>query len=96
VYGIEGNRQVLIDEVGTERVVGENSSNLRGRHEDYLRTVPGEPAIGLCLVAQVELCTTSGQDRAIFVGKTANDCIPNHSTMAGHKDTFSSERKRSL
>ena len=52
---IRRNCQIVVEEFGAQRVVGDDATYFRCRQKHHLRTADGEPAVDRGLIAQIGL-----------------------------------------
>ena len=55
------NRQIVVEEFGAQRVVGDDAADLGGGQKHHLRTLGGEPLVDRGLIAQIGLAAARGQ-----------------------------------
>ena len=66
------DRDVVVDELGAQRVVGDDAADLRRRQEYHLRLARREPVEHRSLTAQIELAARSGQQVDILTREPAH------------------------
>ena len=85
------DRQVVIEEFGRPRVVGENAADGRRRHEHGLRLSGFHPLLNLSLTAQIDLVAAGCQNLAILARKTPHQRRSHKPAMARDEDPLSLE-----
>ena len=96
MYGIGGDRQIVVDEVGAKNVVREDPAHFCSRHEHDLRSLLRHPTVCLRLIAQIEFAAISGQDFAVFTGEAPDKRTADHPAMTGNEDALPNEGKRNF
>jgi len=88
------NRDVVVDELGAQRVVGDDAADLGGGEEDHLRAHAREPVEHGRLVAEIDLAAVHGDEPDLFPREPAHQRGSDHAAMAGDVDALALQLKR--
>ena len=56
---VRRNRQIVVEEFGAQRVVGDDAADFRRRQKHHLRALGGEPFVDRGLIAQIGLAAVA-------------------------------------
>ena len=91
---IRRNREIVIEEFGAQRVVGDDAADLGRGQKHHLRALGGEPAVDCGLIAQIGLATGCRQQFDVFRSQPAHQCSADHAAMPGDVDRLALQLKR--
>ena len=81
------DHQVLVDEVGAQRVVGVDAADDGGRNENEVGFLPGQKGMRRGLIEQVQRGTVTGQDVSVAgLFQPAHQRGADHAAMTGDVD----------
>ena len=63
---VRRDHQIVVEEFGAQRVVGDDAADLGRRQKHHLRTLGGEPAVDRGLIAQIGLAARRRQQLDVF------------------------------
>ncbi len=87
--------EIVVQKVGRESIVGQDSSDPRRGHEHGLGPVCRHPGSNRPLVAQIQMRAVDGQDFARLRGQAAHDRAADHAAMARYINPFAGKRVQS-
>ena len=91
---VRSDRQIVVEEFGAQRVVGDDAADLGGREKHRLRTPGGEPSVHRGLIAQVELAPSSRDELDTLLRKPAYERRSDHAAMPGDENRLALQLKR--
>ncbi len=91
---IRRNHQIVVEEFGAQRVVGDDAADLGGREKHHLRALGGEPAVDRGLIAQIGFAAARRQQFDIFRRQPAYQRRADHAAVAGDVDRLALQLKR--
>ena len=91
---IRRDRQIVVEEFGAQRVVGDDAADLGRRQKHHLRAFGGEPLVDRGLIAQIDLAARRCQQFDILPRQPAHQRRPDHAAMAGDEDRLAFQLKR--
>ena len=88
------DREIVVEEFGAQRVVGDDAADLGRRQEDRLRAFGGKPSVHRGLIAQIDLAARRRQQFDVFLRQPAHQRGADHAAMAGDEDRLAFQLKR--
>ena len=93
VDDVRGNRDVVVDELGAQPVVGDDTADLCRGEKDHLRPHLREPVEHGGLVAQIDLAAIGRDETHVLRREPARERAADHAAMAGDIDAFALQLK---
>ena len=91
---VRRDREVVVEELRAQRVVGDDAADLGGREKHHLRPLAREPIEHRGLVAEIELASISREQFDILAGQPPHQRAADHAAMAGDEDRLAFQLKR--
>ena len=88
------DQQVLVDELGAQGVISDDTADLGGGVKYNLRAIGREPSGNGGLIEQIQLAARHGQHLGVLAGQPPHDRTPHHAAMARDKNALAFEFKR--
>jgi hypothetical protein len=91
VHDVGLDREIVVEEFGRARVVGEDAADRRRRDEDRVGPRLAHPRLDRALVAQIELRAVGGDQGAARGAEPAHQRRAHHAAMARHPHFLAGE-----
>ena len=88
--------EIVMEEIGRRRVIGEDATHLGGRQEDDVGLGPRHPLPDRVLLAQIEFVTVDRQHLHVFLGEPTQEGRADHAAMPGDPNATLSPGERRL
>src|SRR5689334_2927044 len=87
------DREIVVDEVCRESIVGENSAYPGCRQENRIGSFPRDPITRRSLIQEIELASIYRENFTILTTQATHKCGTHHAIVAGDPYAFSVERE---
>src|SRR6185503_1397338 len=87
------DREIVVDEVCRESIVGENTADPGGRQENRIGSFPRDPITRRSLIQEIELDSIHRENFTVLATQAAHKGGTHHAIVAGHPYSFAVERE---